>query len=124
VCANGFCNSDTARCEAMKIVTTEGDACNKDELVICDPLRGMVCGKDLKCHGSGDGSEGSGCYSSDYQLGCEPGLYCDRSGAASSDELGICRPLVAAGSACSSDSACESHLCGAEKACAARGCFR
>lgn len=124
VCATGFCNTDTSVCEPVKIVTAEGDACNKEELVLCDPLLGMVCGKDLKCHGSGNGSEGSGCYNSDYQLGCEPGLYCDRTGAASSDDLGTCRALVAVGKACSSDSACESGLCGPDKTCAMRGCFR
>lgn len=124
VCLTGVCNTDTLKCEPVKVVTAEGEACNKEALVVCDPLRGLVCGKDLKCHGSGDGSTGSACFSSDYQLGCEPGLYCDRTGVATSDVPGICRPLVAAGKACTTDSACESGLCSADKTCATRGCFR
>lgn len=124
VCATGVCNTDTLVCAPVQVATGEGDACNKEELVICDPLRGLVCGKDLKCQGSGDGSEGSGCYNSDYQLGCKPGLYCDRTGATSSDELGTCRPLVAAGDACGANSACESNSCGTDKTCGARACFR
>ncbi|HVY28961.1 MAG TPA: hypothetical protein VHB79_20530 [Polyangiaceae bacterium] len=124
VCLTGVCNTDTLKCEPVKVATAVGDACNKEELVICDPLRGLVCGKDLKCHGSGDGSSGSACFNSDYQLGCGPGLYCDRSGAATSDVPGTCRPLNAAGQACTADSACESDLCSADKTCATRGCFR
>jgi hypothetical protein len=123
VCLTGFCNTDTLRCMPVKIETAVGAACNKEEYVICDPLRGLVCGQDLKCHGSGDGTEGSGCYTSDFQIGCVPGLYCDRANVTSSDEAGVCRKLLADGEPCSDDRACAGGACTADKVCGGRLCF-
>lgn len=117
VCVDGVCDSGTGVCVQPVLVSKVGEACDKTKLQICDPTLGLFCNTSGTCDGSGDGSEGSSCFTGDFQRGCAKGLYCARSGES---RQGTCSKLLAAGAACQSGAECASHSC--ESTCLERFC--
>ncbi len=108
VCAEGLCDSDNGVCVVYTLLKQVGDSCAQAQLLICDPRLGLRCSDQGMCEGSGDGSEGSVCFSGDFQRECDAGLYC-----LTDDTLGhgTCQPRLPAGSPCELGRACESGSC-------------
>jgi len=110
-CSDGVCDSEQQLCKAVTLVTKAGAACDKAAFVVCDPILGLRCNAAGTCDASGDGSEGTACFTGDFQWGCDPGLYCAKPEQATSDVPGICTELLAEGAACSSPNHCTSGQC-------------
>ncbi|HXK20049.1 MAG TPA: hypothetical protein VNG33_19695, partial [Polyangiaceae bacterium] len=123
ICAEGLCDDVAGSCTSYTLRKNAGETCDKQLRVFCDPLGGLICGPAGTCQGSGDGSEGSGCYTSDLQWGCDPGLYCQKPAQSSSDTLGTCTRLLADGATCDWDGDCASGGC-VDMACGKRACYR
>lgn len=119
VCATGVCDDSTKQCKPVIIRSSPGESCDQEALIGCDPVAGLGC-QGGTCVAAGDGSEGSTCYSGDFQLGCKPGLYCDKPTGASSSDLGTCRALLKQGDACEGAVQCESGAC--NQVCGDRPC--
>lgn len=121
VCEGGFCDSDSRVCQSVTVRKAAGQACDEEAFVYCGPLQGLRCDADGTCHGSGDGSNGSACFSSDLQRGCDAGLYCAKAANTTSADPGQCQPFLADGAACTSASQCLSGNC-ENDVCGGRGC--
>jgi hypothetical protein len=123
VCTDGLCDETAGTCQAYTLRKQAGETCDKASRTFCDPLASLVCGPDGTCLFSGDGSEGKGCFTSDLQWGCDPGLYCKKPLLASSDEPGTCEQLLPDGAACDRETNCESGGC-VNMSCTKRGCYQ
>ena len=123
VCKSGLCDTDTGVCRPVTLQKSVGAACDKEQYIVCDPLVGLQCGLDGTCLGSGNGTQGSTCFTSDFQRGCDAGLYCQKPDtASSSSDPGTCTPQLAANSACNNDNDCADGGCVAG-VCQGRYCF-
>ena len=122
VCENGLCDTGTQTCRSVTLRTQAGQTCDEEGFTYCGPLQGLRCGADGTCHGSGDGSEGSDCFSSDLQRGCNAGLYCAKAAGSTSADLGKCQPFVVDNAACNSSSDCLNGNC-VNNVCSGRGCL-
>lgn len=122
VCEAGLCDTDTHLCHSVTVRKEAGQACNEDAFTYCGPLQGLRCGPDGTCQGSGDGSEGSACFGSDLQRGCDAGLYCARAADLAAADPGKCQPFLADNAACNSASDCLSGNCEGD-VCGGRGCL-
>jgi len=123
VCSAGICHTAGGACHAITFVTKGGAVCDKAAYQICDPTLGLHCNAAGTCDASGDGSEGSVCYTGDLMWGCDPGLFCAKGPDATSEVPGICTALLADGAACERDDNCISSNCEA-KVCGGRPCLR
>jgi hypothetical protein len=108
VCADGLCDTTAGMCKKPVLRSKVGEACNKAEMVVCDPILGLRCNDQGTCDGSGDGSLGSACFSGDFQRGCGAGLRC---AVGDPGPAGTCTPLLATGAACQQNYECESGEC-------------
>lgn len=122
VCEGGLCDTDSHLCHSVTLRKEAGQTCDEDGFTYCGPVQGLRCAADATCHGSGDGSEGSDCYSSDLQRGCNAGLYCAKADGATSEDPGKCQPLLADKAACTNASQCLSGNC-EDDVCGGRGCL-
>lgn len=119
-CGDGVCDTTAGVCRRVTLVATAGAACDKTTWLVCDPTLGFHCNAGGTCDASGDGREGTACFGSDLQRGCDAGLYCaDQS---TSNEPGTCRPFVADGAACNNSQDCASGNC-MDGACSGRPCL-
>jgi Dickkopf N-terminal cysteine-rich region len=123
VCLDGLCDASAGTCQKYTLRKKAGETCDKALLVICDPLLGLSCNDAGTCEGSGDGTEGSACFSGDFQRGCDPGLYCQKDPAVVASTPGICRAQLPSGAACQQSQSCDSGDCGADQKCLERACF-
>jgi hypothetical protein len=121
-CATGICDTASQLCRSVTIRKEAGQACDEEAFTYCGPLQGLRCGLDGTCHGSGDGREGSACFSSDLQRGCDAGLYCAKAAGTTSVDPGQCQPLLPDGAACDNASNCLSGNC-ENGVCGGRGCL-
>ena len=121
VCSEGICDSDTAVCRKLTLRKNAGESCGQAVFAFCDPILGLLCGDDGTCQGSGDGSNGAKCFTSDFQLGCSVGLFCQKAAMATSSDPGVCTPLLTDGAACETDSGCVGGGC-VNGVCMGRGC--
>ena len=121
VCSGGMCDSVAGVCQAVTLVAKAGAACDKAARLICDPTLGLHCNAAGTCDSSGDGSEGSVCYTGDLQWGCDPGLFCAKAPQATSDVPGTCRALLGDGEACERSDSCLTGNCAAG-VCGGRPC--
>jgi len=117
VCVEGICDTASNVCVQPTLVAQAGEACDETKLQICDPTLGLFCNDSGTCDGSGDGSEGSSCFTGDFQRGCAKGLHCAPTGES---RQGTCTKLLAAGAPCESAAECASHTC--ENTCQERYC--
>ena len=108
VCSDGFCDKSTGVCRALSVLKRAGDPCDKATFRICDPVLGLGCSAEGSCEASGDGSQGSVCFSGDLQRLCNSGLYCQTGTVAG---RGVCQPLLKAGASCEFGSSCETGNC-------------
>ncbi len=122
VCEGGLCNTASHLCQSVTVRKAAGQACDEESFSYCGPLQGLRCNPDGTCHGSGDGSEGSDCFSSDLQRGCDAGLYCAKAAGTTSADPGQCQPLLADNEACTNASNCLSGNC-ENDVCGGRGCL-
>jgi hypothetical protein len=123
VCSDGVCDTEVAACRSLTLIATAGAACHQTTWSVCDPTLGFHCNFTTNtCDASGDGSEGSACFGSDLQRGCDAGLYCAKPDQTSSDDPGTCRPFVADGAACNNNQDCASGNC-MDGACGGRPCL-
>jgi hypothetical protein len=108
VCVEGLCDSENGVCVVYTLLKEAGEVCDRAQLLICDPRLGLRCSDQGMCEGSGDGSEGSVCFSGDFQRECDAGLYC-----LNDDTLGhgTCEPQLPAGSPCELGTACCNATC-------------
>ncbi|MCC7538427.1 MAG: hypothetical protein IT379_19540 [Deltaproteobacteria bacterium] len=89
-------------CRAITVQRTEGAACDREALAVCDPALRLSC-EDGVCVRVGDGSEGSACAGDDLlDIGCDAGLVCVD---------GLCRRPAADGAPCQRDRECASDYC-------------
>jgi hypothetical protein len=110
VCAEGFCDTNAGKCGAVMLLDTVGAACDRATYAVCDPILGLHSSADAKCEKSGDGSEGSLCFTGDWQRPCNVGLYCQRPEQAP-PSTGTCQPALAVGKSCESSGECASGVC-------------
>ena len=122
VCLEGMCDTVAGVCRPFTMRKKAGESCDRTLFVFCDPLLGLRCSDAGTCEGSGDGSEGSGCFGGDLQRGCDPGLFCDEDPLAPT-KAGTCRALLPAGAACETPQSCSSGSCSDQKKCLDRPCF-
>jgi hypothetical protein len=122
VCDSGLCDTGSHLCHSVTLRKEAGQTCDEDGFTYCGPLQGLRCGSDGTCHGSGDGSEGSDCFSSDLQRGCNAGLYCAKAAGTTSADPGKCQPYLADNAACNNASNCLSGNC-ENDVCGGRGCL-
>lgn len=123
VCSDGVCDTNVGACRSVTLVATAGAVCNKTTWSVCDPTLGFHCNAVGTCDASGDGSEGTVCFGSDLQRGCDSGMYCARPAQSTSNDPGICRPLMVEGAACDSNQECASGYCGSDQRCGGRPCL-
>jgi hypothetical protein len=111
-CADGLCDTTVGMCRALTILDSVGATCDEAQGIVCDPLSNLRC-IGGQCQGGGDGTLGSACFASDFQRGCNSGMYCepDPAGAAP----GTCASRLPAGSACDNSGQCESGSCTASE---------
>jgi hypothetical protein len=123
VCIEGLCDPTSGSCQTYIARRAAGESCDPEQLVYCNPLLGLSCNtQEQRCEASGDGTEGSACFTGDFQLGCDPGLYCRRPASSTS---GVCTRLLPSGAACDEGPSCESGSCdSATLSCAERPCAR
>jgi hypothetical protein len=121
-CKDGVCDSTAGVCRSLTLVAKAGAACDKATWLVCDPTLGLRCNAAGTCDGSGDGSEGTACFGSDLQRGCDAGLYCAEPDQSISNDPGQCRPFVADGAACNNNEDCASGNC-MDGACGGRPCL-
>ncbi len=113
VCLIGLCNVQVGHCQAYDLVREAGGACSDAALVYCDPLQGLRCSDDEAggiCEKQGSGTEGSVCFTGDFQRGCAMGFYCQRDDTTGS---GSCVKTLARGEPCESSGQCQSGSCAA-----------
>jgi hypothetical protein len=122
-CSAGMCDRAAGACRSVTLVAKSGGACDKVNGVICDPTLGLHCNAAGTCDASGDGREGSACYTGDLVRSCDPGLFCAKPADATSDVPGVCRALLADGATCDRPTSCASGNCEAS-VCGGRPCFR
>jgi hypothetical protein len=122
-CSDGVCDTALGACRHVTLVAEAGAACDKPAGVGCDPALGLHCNAAGTCDASGDGSEGSACFASDLQRGCDAGLYCAKAPETTSDDPGVCRAFVADGAACSDKRECASGSC-TDGVCGGRPCLQ
>lgn len=118
-CSDSVCDPDAGVCRSLTLVAKAGAACDRTSGLVCDPTLGFNCNLDGTCDASGDGSEGTACFSSDLQRDCDAGLYCEQS---TSDQPGTCRAFRADGAACDYSRQCASGNC-MDGACGERPCL-
>jgi hypothetical protein len=121
-CSDGVCDTDAGACRRLVLVATAGAACDKANGLVCDPTLGLHCNGAGTCDASGDGREGTACFGSDLQRGCDAGLHCAKDDQSTSDDPGTCRAFVADGAACNDDQDCASGNC-MDGACGGRPCL-
>jgi hypothetical protein len=122
VCDGGLCDTGSHLCRSVTLRKEAGQTCDEDAFTYCGPLQGLRCGPDGTCQGSGDGSQGSACFSSDLQRGCDAGLYCAKAAGTTSADPGQCQPFLADNAACNSSSDCLNGNC-ENDVCGGRGCL-
>lgn len=99
-CANTYLCVKTGSAGTCQKGKLPGEACRPGECVAYF----AHCGADGKCTNAGS-AEGQPCGIADVEyLPCEADLYCDRSDPDS--DLGVCKPMLAAGASCTTDSVC------------------
>jgi hypothetical protein len=109
-------------CASLSLRTQVGDDCDRSSLP-CDPLARLVCDPaTLTCQGGGDGGQGSACFTSDFQLPCNSGLYCKKPPMASSTTAGTCQPLLQDGDTCETSNDCVGGSCSDAGICEGRDC--
>lgn len=111
VCLIGFCDVASGKCRKYELLSQAGQACGDEQLLFCNPLLGLKCSDDDAggvCLAQGDGSQGSECFSGDFQRGCSVGLYCSHTDGV---PTGTCVEALPAGAPCTSSASCESGQC-------------
>ena len=122
VCEDGICDTGMQVCRSFTLRKQAGQTCDEEGFTFCGPLQGLRCDADGTCHGSGDGSQGSDCFSSDLQRGCDAGLYCAKAAGTTSADPGKCQPFAADNAVCNSSSNCLNGNC-VNDVCSGRGCL-
>ncbi len=108
----------TTTCRRVTVVDTVGGACDmRGQTGYCNPLLGLRCNATMTCERVGDGTANAPCQGGDFFQSCQPGLYCNSTTM-------TCQAKLAAGAACTGDSACLSGECsgGAQGRCLERIC--